>query len=190
MSLFPSTFLRDDRSQNCWLILQERAIRILCYRYLCNPANVKSLDADSTSPDPATKQRAQLLYNLLNRYAPDHGALEILNRSTQYLNTTTSGPFANQTRNILDGLVPTTQPRPREREESIEEQQLRRRRREAVVVNEGDHPLSQGDIIQRSSGNVVRQRDEAETRRVERALEEIATNGTVFGSGAAEGDLH
>jgi len=48
------------------------------------------------------------------------------------------------------------------------------------VLNEGDRPLSQDDIIQRSgSSAVIRPRDEVETRRVERALEEIVTSGNV-----------
>lgn len=41
--------------------------------------------------------------------------------------------------------------RRRHREESPEEQALRRRRREAIVLNEGDRPLSQRDIIQRQT---------------------------------------
>jgi hypothetical protein len=83
------------------------------------------------------------------------------------------GPFGGQSY--------YTPPRPRERDESHEEQALRRRRREAIVLNEGDRPLSQDDIIQRSgSSTAVRPRDEVETRRVERALEEIVTAGSVM----------
>jgi len=37
----------------------------------------------------------------------------------------------------------------RQREESPEEQALRRRRREAIVLNEGNRPVTQDDIIQR-----------------------------------------
>jgi hypothetical protein len=44
-----------------------------------------------------------------------------------------------------DGPVPRT----REREGSPEEQARRRRRREAIVLNEGNRPLRQEDIIQR-----------------------------------------
>jgi hypothetical protein len=40
-------------------------------------------------------------------------------------------------------------PRSREREGSPSEQARRRRRREAIVLNEGNRPLTQGDIIQR-----------------------------------------
>jgi hypothetical protein len=62
------------------------------------------------------------------------------------------------------------------REESVEEQALRRRRREAVVVNEGDHPLTQQDIIQRiPSHTTIGPTREMENRRVERALEAIST---------------
>lgn len=58
------------------------------------------------------------------------------------------------------------------REDSFEEQALRRRRREAVVVNEGDHPLTQQDIIQRIPSHHDTTR-EMEDRRLERALEVI-----------------
>jgi hypothetical protein len=70
-----------------------------------------------------------------------------------------------------------TQWRLRPREESIEEQALRRRRREAVVVNEGDHPLTQQDIIQRSPSHATAGATrEIENRRllVERALEALS----------------
>lgn len=69
-----------------------------------------------------------------------------------------------------------TGPLSRLREESFEEQALRRRRREAVVVNEGDHPVTQQDIIQRNPSlhNTIRQ---LEDRRVERALEAISGTG-------------
>ena len=40
-------------------------------------------------------------------------------------------------------------PVPRARDESPEEQARRRRRREAIVLNEGDRPVTQEDIIQR-----------------------------------------
>lgn len=69
-------------------------------------------------------------------------------------------------------------PRMRDREDSPEEQALRRRRREAIVVNEGDRPVTQEDIIQRFDG---RPRDELETRRVERALEEVSTSAPGYG---------
>jgi hypothetical protein len=38
----------------------------------------------------------------------------------------------------------------RPRDESPEEQARRRRRREAIVLNEGDRPISSDDIIQRN----------------------------------------
>lgn len=58
---------------------------------------------------------------------------------------------------------------------------MRRRRREAIVVNEGDRPVTQDDIIQRlgSSPAGTRSRDQVETRRVERALEDMSTVGHV-----------
>jgi hypothetical protein len=40
-------------------------------------------------------------------------------------------------------------PRPRNRENSPGERARRRRRREAIVLNEGDRPVTQQDIIQR-----------------------------------------
>jgi hypothetical protein len=60
--------------------------------------------------------------------------------------------------------------RSRQLEESPEEMALRRRRREAMVLNEGDRPVSQDDIIQRQGGG---QMTEEETRAAESALEDI-----------------
>jgi hypothetical protein len=153
-------------------LTEDSAIRILCNRFLSNPHNIRKLDRDSISSDPETARRALLLYKLLVRYAPEHGALDTLNG-------TVDDQFSSRTAHGR-GLGYYNPPRPREREESHEEQALRRRRREAIVLNEGDRPLSQDDIIQRSgSSTVMRPRDEVETRRVERALEEIATAGFV-----------
>jgi hypothetical protein len=104
------------------------------------------------------------------RYAPEHRALDTLNGTVEEQLSLGISQFGGQSF--------YTPPRPREREESHEEQALRRRRREAIVLNEGDRPLSQDDIIQRSGPSaVIRPRDEVETRRVERALEEIVTSG-------------
>lgn len=41
------------------------------------------------------------------------------------------------------------EPELRESEDSVEERDLRRRRREAMVINEGDRPVSQEDVWMR-----------------------------------------
>jgi hypothetical protein len=152
------------------VLIEDSAIRILCNRFLSNSLNIRKLDRDSISSDPETARRALLLYKLLVRYAPEHRALDTLNGTVE-------DQFSTRVAHV-GGPGYYNPPRPREREESHEEQALRRRRREAIVLNEGDRPLSQDDIIQRSgSSTVMRPRDEVETRRVERALEEISTAG-------------
>lgn len=51
------------------------------------------------------------------------------------------------------------------------DQDLRRRRREAVIVNEGDRPISQDDIIVRGRNVRLNDRD---AREAEAALEGIS----------------
>jgi len=77
--------------------------------------------------------------------------------------------------------LPVRGARARPHEESPEEQALRRRRREAMVLNEGDRPVSQDDIIQRGG----RMTDD-ETRIAEQALATLARMERV--RAAAQGD--
>jgi hypothetical protein len=117
---------------------------------------------------------------LLQRYAGKDTSLYI-----GFLDTLQNGghgnvryqQLASQVLSRMASLVDST-PRPREREESPEEQALRRRRREAVVVNDGDRAVSQADIIQRNPSSSLPRSDtqNRETRRVERALEEITAH--------------
>ncbi|KAF2421028.1 hypothetical protein EJ08DRAFT_683194 [Tothia fuscella] len=157
------------------LEIRQAAIRILCTRFLAIPANLRSLHHDSESSNPRTSHRAFLLYKLLLQHVPDHRELDSLKKGLE-----NDIPFDAHNIHGVHGTPPA--PRMREREESFEEQALRRRRREAIVLNEGDRPLSQDDIIQRNgSGSRVgsdRLRNVTETtRRVERLFEEIARTG-------------
>ena len=51
---------------------------------------------------------------------------------------------------------PLSERRARARAESPEEVALRRRRREAIVMNDGDRPVAQEDIIQRGVSDMER----------------------------------
>ena len=83
-----------------------------------------------------------ILYPLMN--GPD-GAISWAALMTPYIPSATTS----------DSVAPTaTPPTPRVREGlgSERERAVRRRRREAIVLNEGDRPLTQDDIIQRPMG--------------------------------------
>jgi hypothetical protein len=89
---------------------------------------------DLRSRDLETQHRAQLAFDLLNDYnvfqhAPDHDAeVDDLRRS-------------------VPGWRPNTARYPGNRDPA--ERDLRRRRREAMVLNEGDRPVSQEDVWMR-----------------------------------------
>jgi hypothetical protein len=61
-------------------------------------------------------------------------------------NVQTTQPFINGGAATASSAAP----RPRNRNNSPGERARRRRRREAIVMNTGDRPISQQDIIQRS----------------------------------------
>jgi hypothetical protein len=67
--------------------------------------------------------------------------------------------------------------------DTTEEQALRRRRREAMVLNEGDRPVSQEDIIQGGGGMSV-----DEVRVAEQALETLTRREREFASGSSASD--
>ncbi|KAF2099815.1 hypothetical protein NA57DRAFT_55756 [Rhizodiscina lignyota] len=74
------------------------------------------------------------------------------------------------------------QARPRPQEESVEEVARRRRRREAMVLNEGDRPVSERDIIQR--------RRTDEILRGMRAQGRIPIGGGANGQGTTNGEAN
>lgn len=126
-----------------------RALKIFCDRFSHNDEARLLLMRDlSSESSQETREKACRALNVLEKYDPSH----TIHRLTL--------PF-------MDPSNPG--PRARTREESPEEMALRRRRREAMVLNEGDHPVRQDDIIQRGG----RPRDD-ETARTERALASLS----------------
>ncbi|KAE9964959.1 hypothetical protein BLS_007962 [Venturia inaequalis] len=156
------------------LDIRNAAIKIVCDRFLSNPSRVTELTQDLYSADEHRRLAASNVLKLLERFAsPDaFVAVSFLESLRDNANQAPSSWLAE----IEQWDQLRTGPLSRLREESFEEQALRRRRREAVVVNEGDHPVTQQDIIQRNPSlhNTIRQ---LEDRRVERALEAISGTG-------------
>ncbi|QDS68407.1 hypothetical protein FKW77_010774 [Venturia effusa] len=153
------------------LDIRNAAIRIVCDRFLSDASKVTELTQDYYSADMHRRLQACNVLNLLEKFAsPDaYVAVSFLEILRDNANQAASPWLAE----VEQWDQQRAGPLSRLREESFEEQALRRRRREAVVVNEGDHPVTQQDIIQRhpSLHNTTRQ---LEDRRVERALEAIS----------------
>ncbi|KAF2403716.1 hypothetical protein EJ06DRAFT_527320 [Trichodelitschia bisporula] len=131
--------------------IRRAAIQIVCNRFFHDTSARQAFGDDCIGPDARINERGRRTLHLLQRYSKRKIRIP----------------------SLIDDLLPTTPDRTRARphEESPEEQALRRRRREAIVLNEGDRPLSQDDIIQRGG----RPRDD-ETSRTERALANLAVH--------------
>ena len=146
-----------------------RATKILCDRFMKNSEAKQLLISDFHSPNPELQENALKALTLLDCHAvsgdwyssPELADLPL--RSAYFRTLSVRGARA------------------RPHEESPEEQALRRRRREAMVLNEGDRPVSQDDIIQRGG----RMTDD-ETRIAEQALATLARMERV--RAAAQGD--
>lgn len=146
-----------------------RATKILCDRFMKNSEAKQLLISDFHSPNPELQENALKALKLLDCHAVSgdwysSSELADLPLRSAYFRT-----------------LPVRGARARPHEESPEEQALRRRRREAMVLNEGDRPVSQDDIIQRGG----RMTDD-ETRRAEQALATLARMDRV--RAAAQGD--
>ena len=114
-----------------------RATKILCDRFMKNSEAKQLLISDFHSPNPELQENALKALKLLDCHAVSgdwysSSELADLPLRSAYFRT-----------------LPVRGARARPHEESPEEQALRRRRREAMVLNEGDRPVSQDDIIQR-----------------------------------------
>ncbi|KAF2203764.1 hypothetical protein GQ43DRAFT_469718 [Delitschia confertaspora ATCC 74209] len=127
--------------------IRKAATTLLWHRLFSNPEAVLLLLADLDSDDPEVRRRAQKANLLLQRYDPSYER----------------------------GLL--WEPRRRGREDSFDEQELRRRRREAVIVNEGNRPVIQDDIIQEGGRGRL---SAEEAREAELALE-FLTNMERYG---------
>ncbi|KAF2730169.1 hypothetical protein EJ04DRAFT_545904 [Polyplosphaeria fusca] len=123
--------------------IRKAATRILCERFFADKKLHRLLLRDLRSDNDATKRRAQLAVRLLD----DNGLLTRLpghlhrNYALRPWERDIEGPLLSLSARRLVGA--------RMHEESNEERDLRRRRREAVVINEGDRPVSEGDVYMR-----------------------------------------
>ncbi|KAF2459964.1 hypothetical protein BDY21DRAFT_337005 [Lineolata rhizophorae] len=163
------------------------ATKMICDRFLTDPAAVAQLHADFQSTNPRVREAVSAAVRLLDRHCgsskwrtPPRSPPTTLGPTYTFSPHTIDSPGGNDpspspasTRSRWATARNFNQSRARPlAEESPEEQALRRRRREAMVLNEGDRPVSADDIIQRG-GRVL----DEEVRRTERALATLA-NGT------------
>lgn len=138
---------------------------ILCQRFYSNYEATCLLMADLKSPDPERRRLANKSLKLVAEYCPVTPPAR--SPSPPSLGRAHAGFESVQSHGNATGLGRTA----RSQREGVDEQQLRRRRREAVVVNEGDRPISQDDIIQADGSGRLSRRD---ARAAELALETIA----------------
>lgn len=117
--------------------IRKAATKILCDRFMKNSEAKQLLITDFHSHSPELQESALKALKLLDCHAVS---------GDWYL----SPELADlPLRSAHFRSLPVRGARARPHEESPEEQALRRRRREAMVLNEGDRPVSQDDIIQR-----------------------------------------
>lgn len=107
--------------------IRKATTRILCERFMTDPTACGMLRNDLNNPNPERVRKARLALRLLHEF----GVL----RESQL-------PFSE-----IQDLSET--PHPRRSRNSTEERDLRRRRREAIIVNEGDRPVSNEDVWMR-----------------------------------------
>ncbi len=114
--------------------IRKAATKILCERFIAHPSALRTLEKDLQSRNEAVQRRAQLACNLL--YDFDVLPHEIAPPPT---------PVRRPQRlvRVVGSHARTGVNR------DPEERDLRRRRREAMVLNEGDRPVSQQDVWMR-----------------------------------------
>lgn len=129
-----------------------------CYR---DRAVFNAVCRELRSKDAAVRAQSLAALKLIDKHFPTACTRSLI-RAAQRLRETSEGSlditgFLEEIRNEIDYVsahvnqdnLMTLDATPRTRNESQAEQAVRRRRREAIVLNEGDHPLTQQDIIQR-----------------------------------------
>ncbi|KAF2468236.1 uncharacterized protein BDR25DRAFT_305217 [Lindgomyces ingoldianus] len=123
--------------------IRKAATKILCERFFAHGPSRTRLLRELSSPNATVQRRARLAFNLLC----DYGVVqEVVLPPTPRTLRAERRPDPNATLTWLDGR--TNRPRNHEGS-SAEERDLRRRRREAMVINEGDRPVSQEDVWMR-----------------------------------------
>lgn len=149
----PSAHLRQEDSINTSSLevlatcdnveIRKAATKILCERFFADAPSRARLLKDLNSRNPAVQHRARLASKLLFDYGvvPDAAMYPALRRERlERIERSGTGLWVGG-RSRLGELGGYTQ--------NDEERDLRRRRREAVVINEGDRPISQDDVYMR-----------------------------------------
>ncbi|KAF2869302.1 hypothetical protein BDV95DRAFT_629899 [Massariosphaeria phaeospora] len=118
--------------------IRKAATKILCERFHANGPARRSLLRDLGSDNPKVEHKAQLAFNLLY----ENGVLTEPDPAPITPRAQSAGGAL--IRRSLPWLPAGT------RNPDVEERNLRRRRREAMVINEGDRPVSQEDVWMRN----------------------------------------
>ncbi|CAI6283978.1 unnamed protein product [Periconia digitata] len=116
--------------------IRRAATKILCDRYMSHRSAKRLLIEDLRSSDPETVHRAELAQALLSEYSATTRAMRIMATQAAARAAYEDGLVGRGAE--LRGAVP-----------GVEERDLRRRRREAMVLNEGDRPVSEEDVWMR-----------------------------------------
>jgi hypothetical protein len=133
-------------SQTSSNLTLSRAIRVLVWRAVSSDPDLLSSIRREAEAKPSGNDenfhrtyQARGAYNLIRRYVQGIPPLR-----------SEADPYSHLTDSIHMYPEEAEAVRMRPRDESPEEQARRRRRREAIVLNEGDRPITSDDIIQRS----------------------------------------
>jgi hypothetical protein len=120
--------------------IRKAATKILLDRFIAHPSAYNNLIRDANSQKEERKHAADLAFSLLEEYGYvgyQYGVPPPTPATPQTHRVGASREWFNEgpTRIGLNG--------------DLEERDLRRRRREAMVINEGDRPISQEDVWMR-----------------------------------------
>ncbi|KAF2707595.1 hypothetical protein K504DRAFT_458093 [Pleomassaria siparia CBS 279.74] len=139
--------------------IRKAATKILCERFFAHGPSRNRLLNDLSSTKPRVRHRAKLAFALLC----EHDVVQevVLPPTPRALRSS-----REQGRRRLDWMGEGEAREPERRgglDDSVEERDLRRRRREAMVINEGDRPVSLDDVWMRD-GDGRMSTDETLTR--------------------------
>ncbi|KAJ9648555.1 hypothetical protein H2199_001410 [Coniosporium tulheliwenetii] len=135
--------------------IRDAAIKVVCARVIADKAAQDLIISQLYSPDTLTREIATRAAHLIDKQLRSHAwRLPPLAR-TSTRTVTRRWVIDGDGRDVTAGGFT----RSRFREESPEELALRRRRREAMVLNEGDRPVGEEDIIQPVEGEGAGRRE-------------------------------
>jgi hypothetical protein len=121
--------------------IRKAATKILCERFFSHLPSRNRLLNDLSSTKPRVQRRARLAFGLLC----EHGVVQEVQLPATPRALRSSRSRRLQERDREDDRGPEM----RGLEDSAEERDLRRRRREAMVLHEGNRPVSQEDVWMR-----------------------------------------